>query len=93
MRHSGGRIAGRPVPNPGQQTYRFAEGTLLIELYDRQSREMVWRGIYRDDQGNAERLAEKLPEGVEKLLEEFPPEEWSPHVPVELVVEFRELLL
>jgi hypothetical protein len=55
------------------ETFRFTEGTLVIDLRDRDAREMVWRGIYRDDESNRSKLASKLPDDVKKLFSEYPP--------------------
>jgi len=55
------------------ETFRFTERTLVIDLRDRDSREMVWRDIYRDDENNRSKLAGKLPEDVKKLFSEYPP--------------------
>ncbi|MGE0404775.1 MAG: DUF4136 domain-containing protein [Candidatus Korobacteraceae bacterium] len=52
---------------------RFTEGTLVIDLRQRSSRELVWRGIYRDDEKDAGRIARKLDEDVKKLFEKYPP--------------------
>ncbi len=39
----------------------FSEGTLVVDVLRRPGRELVWRGIYRDDEGNASKLFEKYP--------------------------------
>jgi hypothetical protein len=52
--------------------YRFTEGTLVIDVLDRNS-EPVWRGVYRDDERNPSKLATQLPNNIRKLLSEFPP--------------------
>ena len=52
---------------------RFTEGTLVIDIMDREGRNLVWRGIYTDDEKDATKLAKKLTEDVKKLFEEYPP--------------------
>ncbi|SRR5579885_3486041 len=49
------------------------EGTLVVDLLDRDSRELVWRGIYVDDESNPSKLAKKLDDDVKKLFDKFPP--------------------
>ena len=55
------------------ETFRFTEGTLVVNLLDRGGRDMVWRGIYRDDESNASKLSDKLPDDIKKLFSEYPP--------------------
>ena len=52
---------------------RFTEGTLVIDLIERDGRTLVWRGIYTDDEKDAAKLAKKLADDVKKLFEEYPP--------------------
>jgi hypothetical protein len=37
-----------------------------IQGMKRQGRELVWRGIYHDDEGNASKISSNLPRNVEK---------------------------
>jgi hypothetical protein len=50
----------------------FSEGTLVVDVLRRAGRELVWRGIYRDDEGNASKISSNLPRDVEKLFEKYP---------------------
>src|SRR5262245_59540186 len=42
--------AGRFGRGRRTETVRFTEGTLVINLLERTGRELVWRGIYHDDE-------------------------------------------
>ena len=53
----------------------FSQGTLVIDLIIRDSNMMVWRGVYRDNERNNAKLAQKLPEDARKTLSEYPPRE------------------
>jgi len=55
------------------ESYRFTEGTLVVNLMDRNGRELVWRGVYRDDESNPGKISEKLPDDIKKLFSDFPP--------------------
>src|SRR6185436_7891851 len=44
------------------ETFRFTEGTLVVNLMDTEGRELVWRGIYRDDESNPGKISNKLPD-------------------------------
>jgi hypothetical protein len=55
------------------ETFRFTEGTLIVNLMDRNGRDLVWRGVYRDDESNASKLSNKLPDDIKKLFSEYPP--------------------
>lgn len=50
-----------------------AEGTLVVDLVERNSGELVWRGIYEDREGDFGKLAKKLDEDVKKLFADYPP--------------------
>jgi hypothetical protein len=54
-------------------TFRFTEGTLVIDLMNRQPRDLVWRGIYRDDESSPSKISDKLPNDIKKLFNEYPP--------------------
>ena len=55
------------------ETFRFTEGTLVVNLMDTEGRELVWRGVYRDDESNAGKISNKLPDDIKKLFSDFPP--------------------
>src|SRR5262245_56306298 len=55
------------------ETFRFTEGTLVVNLMETEGRELVWRGIYRDDENNPGKISEKIPDDVKKLFSDFPP--------------------
>jgi hypothetical protein len=50
----------------------YSEGTLVVDVLKRPGRELVWRGTYRDDEGNASKISSNLPRNVEKLFEKYP---------------------
>ena len=64
--------AGRWGRGTRYTTNRFSEGTLVVDLLKRQGRELVWRGIYRDDEGNASKISSNLPKDIQKLFEKYP---------------------
>ena len=51
---------------------RFSEGTLVVDLLKRPGRELVWRGIYRDDESNASKISSNLPKDIQKLFDKYP---------------------
>src|SRR5215510_1627790 len=55
------------------ETFRFTEGTLVVNLMDTEGHDLVWRGIYRDDESNPGKISNKLPDDVKKLFSDFPP--------------------
>ena len=52
---------------------RFTEGTLVIDILQRDGRMLVWRGIYTDDEKDATKLSKKLTDDIKKLFEDYPP--------------------
>ena len=55
------------------EAYQFTEGTLTVDLLNREKRELAWRGIYRDDESKPSKIAEKLADDIKKLFKEYPP--------------------
>jgi hypothetical protein len=53
-------------------TNQFSEGTLVVDLYKKPGRELVWRGIYHDDENNASKISSNLPKDIEKLFDKYP---------------------
>ena len=51
----------------------YTEGTLVLDLRDTGTRSLVWRGIARQDKGDANKLQEKLEDMVKKAFDKYPP--------------------
>jgi len=52
----------------------YKEGTLLIDMYDAKTKQLVWRGSAEDTVSNKEENNEKnLNKGVAKMFKKFPP--------------------
>ena len=51
----------------------YTEGTLVINLRDRHTHSLVWRGIARQDSDDATKIEGKLNEMVKKTLAKYPP--------------------
>jgi hypothetical protein len=59
----------------------YIEGTLIVDLIKRDSSILVWRAVYRDQEGNNLKLAQKLPGDVKKSFSEYPPRQKTPIEP------------
>ena len=55
------------------ERFRFTEGTLVVDLITREPRDLVWRGVYRDDESNPSKISDKLPNDIKKLFANYPP--------------------
>ena len=71
----GQRGRGRPgTADPESATPPgFSEAVLVVDLLASQPELLIWRGVYRDNERNASRLVEKLPDDARKLVGEYPP--------------------
>jgi hypothetical protein len=70
----GGRGGSRRGGDPqSAQPVAFIEGVLVLDVIDRESGLLVWRGVYRDSERDNARFARKLPDDARKLLSEYPP--------------------
>jgi len=51
----------------------YAEGTLVIDLRDPNTRSLVWRGIASEEKSDPSKIEGKLDDMVKKSLEKYPP--------------------
>jgi len=56
------------------EVHRYKEGTLILDIVDARSKQLVWRGSARDAVHRSQDLDDKLLEAVSKILVEFPPQ-------------------
>ncbi len=53
----------------------YKEGTLLVDLYDAKTKQLIWRGSAEDTvSNNAEKNEKNLNKGVAKMFKKFPPQ-------------------
>lgn len=56
-------------------TDTYKVGTLVLDLYDTKTKQLVWRGSTSDTlSNNSNKNIQNLDKGVEKLFKQFPPE-------------------
>jgi hypothetical protein len=68
--------AGRGRRGPGRSEIvqaDFTDATLIVDFMAGKPRELVWRGVYRDDERTGAKLVEKLLTDATKLLAKYPP--------------------
>ena len=52
----------------------YKVGTLLVSMFDGNSRQLIWRGTSSSDlSGNPEKNTKKLDRDVQKMFKQFPP--------------------
>jgi len=56
----------------GTSVSQYTEGSLTIDLYDGQRKEMVWRGTASDTVNDRNDAARKIPVVIAKMFERFP---------------------
>jgi hypothetical protein len=53
----------------------YKEGTLVVDLYDAKTKQLIWRGRAEDTLSNkAEKNEKNLDKGVAKMFKKFPPD-------------------
>jgi hypothetical protein len=60
----------------GLDVYQYEEGTLIVDIVDNGSRDLVWRGTaigIVDPGATPQEKTERINEAVAKIFEEFPP--------------------
>lgn len=68
-----------PTMNYGTETlvYSYEQGSLIVDIVEPKSRELVWRGSATDKvnfSNSPEQKEQQINEAVQKLLEQFPPQ-------------------
>src|SRR6266851_4088576 len=54
----------------------YKEGTLVVDLYDAKTKQLIWRGSAEDTLSNkAEKNEKNLDKGVAKMFKKFPPDQ------------------
>ena len=54
----------------------YKEGTLVVDLYDSKTKQLIWRGSSEDTvSNNAEKNEKNLDKGVAKMFKKFPPDQ------------------
>lgn len=54
----------------------YPVGTLVLDFYDAQNRQLIWRGVASDSvSNNSEKNEKKLDKAINKMFEHFPPNE------------------
>ena len=54
--------------------HRYREGTLIIDVVDPQSKQLIWRGSASSAIGSLDESEKKINEAIAKLFEQYPPE-------------------
>jgi len=71
-RFGGGGFGGFGESTTTEQDYK--EGTLVVDMYDAKTKQLIWRGSAQDMVSNKAETNEKnLNKGVAKMLKNFPP--------------------
>lgn len=53
----------------------YKEGTLVVDLYDAKTKQLIWRGSSEDTvSNNADKNEKNLKKGVAKMFKKFPPQ-------------------
>jgi hypothetical protein len=53
----------------------YKEGTLVVDIYDAKTKQLIWRGSAEDTlTNNAEKNEKNLDKGVAKMFKKFPPQ-------------------
>jgi Domain of unknown function (DUF4136) len=55
---------------PDIETHYFVEGTMVVDVIDSQTNNLVWRG-YSTDTVNIKKMDKQIDSGIEKLINEF----------------------
>ncbi|TGE09819.1 DUF4136 domain-containing protein [Hymenobacter fodinae] len=64
-----------PYYNTGYRTETYQEGTMILDVVDARSHNLVWRGSMADPVGNPARIGEEFAKASKDILDKFPVEE------------------
>lgn len=69
------RFGGEGFGEATTTTETYKVGTLVLDLYDTKTKQLVWRGSTSDTlSNNSNKNIQNLDKGVEKLFKQFPPD-------------------
>jgi len=72
-RFGGGGLGGFGESTTTTETYKV--GTLILDLFDTKTKQLVWRGSTSDTlSNNSNKNIQNVDKGVEKLFKQFPPQ-------------------
>lgn len=56
------------------QTYTYIKGTLVVDMYDGKTKQLVWRGMATDTMSDKpEKNTEKIAKAIDKIFKQYPP--------------------
>jgi hypothetical protein len=64
-----------PYYNTGTRTETYQEGTMILDVIDARSKNLVWRGSMADPVGNPARIGQEFARAAKDILDKFPVEE------------------
>ena len=68
------RFGGGGFGNPTTTTETYKVGTVVVDLFDTKTKELIWRGTSSDTlSNNSDKNIKNLNKGVEKMFKQFPP--------------------
>lgn len=53
-------------------SYKYTEGTLIIDVVDAKTHEQVWRGLVKGDVSNLSSLSKSIDKGVRAIMKKYP---------------------
>jgi len=59
---------------PQTNVYRYQEGTLVIDMVDREEKQLIWRGWATGVLEDRSRINDQINYSVQKLLKKYPPD-------------------
>jgi Domain of unknown function (DUF4136) len=69
------RFGGGGFGDATTTTETYKVGTLIVDLYDTKTKQLIWRGSASDTlSNNANKNTDNLDKGVEKMFRKFPPD-------------------
>lgn len=59
---------------PQTSVYRYKEGTLIVDIVDREAKQLIWRGWATGTLEDRTHIKDQIDMSVRKLMERFPPD-------------------
>lgn len=68
----GGYMAWPPVWTREHGSYPYTHGTLIVDMKDRKSGKLIWRGIVQGSVDNVKSLQKTVSKGVKAIMKKYP---------------------
>lgn len=65
-------VWGYPFWHQPERTYTYTEGTLILDIHDAATRDLIWRGAVEGNVDNVSNLQKQIQKGIKAIMKKYP---------------------